>query len=502
MSEFKIRDSILKRTSIVIFFLVILGSISLIRIALTQEDIEDISSIDLPLIDLLTKIETNQLEQSISLERAIRYAQDQNLKVAEASFVQADSSFRKLAKLVDEDLLEAQNLVKRALDTDLEENHLVKLDALLLSLKKLEIDHTKFEEHAFEVLNLLEEKRIEEAIIASQQVEREEDEFNKRVASVLMRQERFTEALVGLLEKEEEISMGWIIALTLVFVIVALILAYFYSFRIWRPLDDIRSGAAALGEGNFETRIRIRGNSITEDIVDAFNKMASRLQHTQKEINKFIEFTYRTSHDLKAPVQNAETLVSMIEPDMSEPNLTAILNQTKESLKQLHLRIDSIGEVNQLRDSMSLEKEEVSFHEVVESLKTSLLIQIKESKAIIKTDFKKETVYYPKDHITSVLQNLLSNSIKYKDLTRPLVIEIKTYEKNNKTFLSVQDTGLGFDSVKYQDQIFKPFHRLHTHKSGSGLGLYIVRTIIDMHGGDIKIKSESKKGTIFLLRLD
>lgn len=501
MSKFKVRDSILKRTTVVVFFIVILGAISLIRIALTHEDIEDISDIDLPLIDLLTRIETNQLEQSISLERAIRYAQDTNLNIAQANFVFADSTFRHLAKVVDNDLLEAQQMVQLALEGT-EEKHQATLNNLLLSLKKLEIDHTKYEEHAFEVLRLLENDSLQQAIIASQLVEREEDEFNKRVASVLMRHERFTETMVKIVEKEEVMSMQWIIILTLVFVVAAMILAYFYSFRIWKPLDDIREGAVSLGKGELNTRLRIRGSSMTEDIVGAFNEMADKLQHSSKEIDKLVEFTYRTSHDLKSPVNNVNSLLSMIKPGMAEANLSAVLNKSKEALGQLESNIEAIAKVNHLRDSMDLEKEELNFNAELDELKNSLVIQLKESKAVFKTTFEAETILYPKAHLHSILQNLLTNSIKYKDPNKPLAIEIRTYEKDGSTFLNYRDTGLGFDSIKHKERIFKPFERLHVHKPGSGLGLYIIKTIIDFHKGAIKVKSEPKKGTIFLFKLN
>ena len=65
----KTRDSLLKRSGLIIFLLVLLGAVSLIRIAITHKDIEDIADIDIPLIEILTQIETNQLEQSILLER-------------------------------------------------------------------------------------------------------------------------------------------------------------------------------------------------------------------------------------------------------------------------------------------------------------------------------------------------------------------------------------------------------------------------------------------------
>ncbi|MCP4458178.1 MAG: hypothetical protein GY816_09185 [Cytophagales bacterium] len=99
----------MKRSGLVIFLWVLLGAVSLIRIAITHKGIEDI---DLPLIEILTQIETNQLEQSILLEHAIRYAQEgDNVDLARINFIKSDSAFRYLAKAVDEDLLSADEQV-------------------------------------------------------------------------------------------------------------------------------------------------------------------------------------------------------------------------------------------------------------------------------------------------------------------------------------------------------------------------------------------------------
>jgi signal transduction histidine kinase len=499
----KIRDSLVKRSGLLIFLLVILGAISLIRIASTHGDIQDIAEIDLPLVEVLTRIETNQLEQSINLERAIRYAQGLDaLQLAEANFISSDSTFRFLAKEVDRDLLDAQERVKLAMTQTDEPKHNIKLQALLLSLKKLEIDHTSYEEHAFEVLNHLEEGSLNEALIAAERVEREEDEFNKRVASVLVRHELFTEALVKIVEDEEVLSMNWIIVLTLIFVIAALILAYIYSFRIWRPLEDIRQGAISLGDGKLDTRLRIRGSSITEDIVDAFNNMAIRLQHAQNEIEKFVAFSYRTSHDLKAPIENAQSLVSMMDRNMPEANFQSVKNNATISLKKLEETVNALSQVNRLREDLKSDMEETDIPNLIDEIERSHLIHIKEAKAIIKKKLEVENLIYPSSHLTSILQNLLTNSLKYRDPDKPLVIEVRTFEKNGSAYLLWRDTGLGFDAVKYQDIIFKPFERLHVHKTGSGLGLYLVKTIVDFHKGKIQVKSEPKKGAQFMIKLN
>ena len=176
----QVRNVILKRSSFLILLLLIISAVALMRMVITYRDIDDVANIDIPLIELLTQVETNQLEQSVAFERAMRYAEElEKSPIAKEQFKHADSTFRYLAKVVDQDLLQIENDVKEAMGMTSQENQLIKLKGLLLAMKKLEADHTSYENHALEVMQLLEEGKLEEAIIKVERVEAEENEFNK-----------------------------------------------------------------------------------------------------------------------------------------------------------------------------------------------------------------------------------------------------------------------------------------------------------------------------------
>ena len=213
------------------------------------------------------------------------------------NFQDADSTFRYLAKIVDEDLIESENLVSEAFNLTKQPDQKSSLRILLVYVKKLESDHTSYENHALSVIRLLEEGDIEQALILTDKVEEEEEQFNKQVEGVLFRHEIFTENLMKKVEQEEIVSMKWVVVLTLCFVITSLAAVYIFSFKIWRPLEDIREGAERLGAGAFDQKVKLRSNSITEDIVDSFNTMADKILKYRTDQDKFINFSYRTSHD-------------------------------------------------------------------------------------------------------------------------------------------------------------------------------------------------------------
>ncbi|SNS95044.1 Signal transduction histidine kinase [Ekhidna lutea] len=502
----RVREVILRRSTLIIFFILILGAFGLLRVVTTHKDIDDVANIDLPLIEVLTQIETYQLEQAINFERAIRYAEEiePGNDIALQGFAMADSTFRYMAELVDILLVDAEHQVSEALKITNQEAQRIKLKGLLLSIKKLESDHTSYENHALEVVDLLEEGRLEEAVFASERVEHEEDQFNKQVEGVLMRHEMFTEALVKIVEQEEVLSMKWIVTLTLLFIILSLLAVYTFSYKIWRPLEDIRSGAEKIEAGNLNARIKLSSNSITSDIVDSFNSMAERLSYSQKEIDQFIHFSYSTADDLKAPITNLGSLLDMLGKDnVNASNFKAILNNARKTNQQLEKTVNSLVEVNKVREELSSEKDYLNIDEVLKEVVATSVAKIKNANATIKKDFSECThISYPKTQLKAIFKHLLLNSLTYRDPEKALQIRIKSKQKNGHTTIIFKDNGLGFDSIKHKEEIFKPYTRLHSHVDGSGLGLYIIKMIVDYHRGGIRVESESRRGATFALRLD
>jgi signal transduction histidine kinase len=316
--------------------------------------------------------------------------------------------------------------------------------------------------------------------------------------------ELFTEALVQSIEDEEEMSKQLIVMITLFFTTLYLIDVYTFIYKIWLPLDQIRRGAERLGAGNLDTRIQIKPESITEDLVDSFNNMADKLEEAQAEINRFTHFSYSTAHDLKAPVNNLKSLIEMLEnTKMGDNSFDTVMRNVKRSADQLSDTVEALNDVNHLRASLREDPEMLSFDKILAEVAQGMIKEIKDSNASFKKDFSAcKHISYPPLHLKSIVQNLLTNAIKYKNPEQPLVIELKTAINKGRVTLTIKDTGLGFDAVKYNDEIIKPFIRLHTHVNGSGLGLYIVSTILGYHHGEMMVESRPKQGAKFTLHLN
>ena len=106
-------------------------------------------------------------------------------------------------------------------------------------------------------------------------------------------------------------------------------------------------------------------------------------------------------------------------------------------------------------------------------------------------------LFFPRPNLHSILSNLLSNSLKYCSPDRLPKIKIETTCSEDFTRLTFKDNGIGMDLAKNGDKLFEMFSRLHSHAEGTGVGLYIVKKLVEDSGGRIEVQSKVGIGTTF-----
>ena len=213
------------------------------------------------------------------------------------------------------------------------------------------------------------------------------------------------------------------------------------------------------------------------------------------------QFSYITSHNLRAPLSNLIGLLNLIEDiPINDSELLEIINGFKKSTHLLNETINDLVKIIVIKDKISIQKENVTINEVVEHVFSQLKFQIERSKPILKLNFDEaDTIYTNKAYLESILINLLTNSIKYKSETKKLKISITIKKTNNSTILKFKDNGIGIDLKRNSEHIFGLYQRFHDYPDSKGLGLYLVKSQIESLGGTIAIESEVNKGTEFTL---
>jgi PAS domain S-box-containing protein len=213
------------------------------------------------------------------------------------------------------------------------------------------------------------------------------------------------------------------------------------------------------------------------------------------------QFSYITSHNLRAPLSNLIGLLNLVEDiPIYDEELQEIIDGFKKSTHLLNETINDLVKIIVIKDQISIKKENVYLENLVDQIANQLQFQIEKVQPNIQLDFKtQEYIFTNKSYLESIILNLLTNSIKYKSDQRPLKISISSKTDQKNPVIYFKDNGIGIDLKQNSDLVFGLYQRFHDYPDSKGLGLYLVKSQIESLGGSIAIDSEVNKGTQFTL---
>ncbi|TPE45532.1 CHASE domain-containing protein [Pontibacter mangrovi] len=271
---------------------------------------------------------------------------------------------------------------------------------------------------------------------------------------------------------------------------------YAYFNLVYQPLMDTQGEVEAVLLFAVEVTELVNARKALVLTNDELSGKNDELQRINNDLDNFV---YTASHDLKSPIANMEGLVTLLR-DILQGKLDGedaeLLDMVQVSINKLKGTIADLTEITKVQKELQAAVEPLSFEHMLQDITTDLATTIKESDAVLTTDLQVKDILYARKNLRSIIYNLVSNAIKYKDPDRAPEISLKTYEEDQYVVLEVQDNGLGIKKEQ-QHKLFTMFKRLHTHVEGTGIGLYIVKRIIENNGGKIVVNSELGKGTTF-----
>jgi PAS domain S-box-containing protein len=244
--------------------------------------------------------------------------------------------------------------------------------------------------------------------------------------------------------------------------------------------------------------------SIQRDITEEkkAEKEKERLIRELTKNNKDLkQFSYITSHNLRAPLSNLTGLLNLIEDiPIENEDLKEILAGFHKSTHLLNETIKDLAKVITIRDNSSLQNEETLIKDIFQNVFDQLHFQLEIHKPELNLNFGNvSTIQINKVYFESIILNLLTNAIKYRSADRKLAIEITCTKVNDSIIIQFKDNGIGIDLKRNKDKIFGLYQRFHNYPDSKGLGLYLVKSQVESMGGTIDIKSKVNKGTTFIL---
>ena len=274
----------------------------------------------------------------------------------------------------------------------------------------------------------------------------------------------------------------------------AMIVSLMYSKHMAKPLDEMAAASRRFARGDFSVRVRQREDPTDEmgALIDSFNKMADSLENAEARRSEFIA---NISHELRTPMTTisgfAEGLLDgTIPPEDEKKYLRAISDETKRLSRLVRDMLD----VSQLRNRAADPTKRIDFDLTELTLQTLLSFESRATKKNLDVDPQLPDnhimVHADKDAITQVIYNLLDNAVKFA--SPGSCITVRIYKDNGKAYVSVRDYG---ETIPPDDLpfIFDRFHKSDRSRSldkdGVGLGLYLVKSIINSHDEDIAVTS-------------
>ncbi|WP_151087877.1 ATP-binding protein [Hymenobacter baengnokdamensis] len=213
-------------------------------------------------------------------------------------------------------------------------------------------------------------------------------------------------------------------------------------------------------------------------------------------------FIYTASHDLKGPITNIEGLLEALADELPVKNLlpgpvSSILMMLDKSVERFQRTIEQLSDVAKLQREHGLASTPVLLAPVVRDVSLDLASMLRTTGAQLTVDLADQlTVRFLEKNLRSLVYNLLNNALKYRAPERVPQVTIRAQPDGRYVRLTVQDNGLGIDPAG-QRKLFGLFERLHSHVEGSGIGLFMVKKMVENAGGRIWVESELDVGSAF-----
>jgi PAS domain S-box-containing protein len=248
------------------------------------------------------------------------------------------------------------------------------------------------------------------------------------------------------------------------------------------------------------TRQKELQDKLVERQQSALERKNSELQKTNLDLDNFI---YTASHDLRSPIINIEALMSLLKEELVESDcfterMEQFVRRVINSVDRFKQTIEDLTNISRLHKDLeeNPSAELIFIKEVYDDIIADLNYSTELGACAITTDFQVNQLSFSKKNFRSILYNLISNAVKYQSPDRDCVIHLQTLLEEPYVVLKVKDNGLGI-SKRNQEHLYTMFRRFHKHVEGSGVGLFMVKRIIDSAGGKIEVESQEGIGTEF-----
>jgi histidine kinase len=284
--------------------------------------------------------------------------------------------------------------------------------------------------------------------------------------------------------------------------IVALAVSYVFSRNILAPVQVMKNASQRIAEGHYDERVEINGKDELHQLAESFNKMAGQLEQVETMRRRLIG---DVAHELRTPLTSIK--------GSAEGLMDGVLPASTETYSQIHAEAERLSRlVDDLQELSRVEARAVQLDicssdatALVQTVTKRLRHQFDEKQVILTLSLPHDPVLVlaDEDRIIQVLTNLIGNALQYTPPDGTVTVSVERDKTEARFF--VRDTGYGIPA-EHLVHIFDRFYRVDKSRSrahgGSGIGLTIVKHLVEAHGGEIRAESAGEnKGSVFIFTL-
>ncbi len=297
----------------------------------------------------------------------------------------------------------------------------------------------------------------------------------------------------------------WTLLVSAIALIASGVISYYTAYRVIQPFIDMNHAVQCYSRGDFSTRIPVEGKDEAAQLGKSLNEMAEQLRGLEETRRSFVA---NVSHELRSPLTSMKGfLEAMQDGTIPEDNFPEYIGIVLNETRRMVTLVNDLLDLARIESgTIQLQYEVFDINELIRRTLLTFEARMLENEMEMEVRFAQEqcSVFADPSQIGQVLRNLIDNAIKYSPKGRSLFVS--TYSMRKTVYVTVRDTGIGIpqEDVPHVFDRFYKVEKAHTPtpQMGSGLGLSIVKRIIEQHGQSITVRSARGRGTQFTFTLE
>jgi len=360
MKNIKLGTKIIGMVAILLILMAISSVFGILKMGVIGDEIKGITEQDLPLTKTITEITTNQLEQAIWFERALRYGETiQKNQSAKAAFKTAEEEFHRLNKLVNEELKEGEKIAEHARDNAKTAHERKEFEEIDEHLKFIEKKHAGYGDYVLEVFALLHKGKLHEAEEVAEEVEKKEEELDHELEQFLKKVEKFTEDAAVKAEHDENSALMLMSIISVFATVFGLVMAIFTTRSITKPLNrainELSDGSEQVASASGQV------SSSSQQLAEGASEQAASLEETSSSLEEMASMTKQNADN----AQQADMLMNETKQTVGKANES--MKAMGQSMGEISRSGEEIGKIIKSIDEIAFQTNLLALNAAVEA---------------------------------------------------------------------------------------------------------------------------------------